>query len=134
MIDTVVTWQVIGVGEVAIADHRGSQPNVDQISALASECRVGGMLAGKAGLLYCHVGTSPRMLDILRQCVQETDIPITTFLPTHMERNEALINEGAKWLRDGGYVDLTCRSIKAQVHSTLTSFLLYTCAVYKRSV
>ena len=39
----------IGVGEVAVADHRGSQPTVHDLEILGSECRVGGMLAGKAG-------------------------------------------------------------------------------------
>ena len=39
----------IGVGEVAVADHRGSQPTVHDLEKLASECRVGGMLGNKAG-------------------------------------------------------------------------------------
>ena len=49
MRDVCLIESCIGVGEVAVADHRGSQPTVQDLERLASECRVGGMLGGKAG-------------------------------------------------------------------------------------
>mmetsp|Transcript_33265 Transcript_33265/g.74560 ORF Transcript_33265/g.74560 Transcript_33265/m.74560 type:complete len:220 (-) Transcript_33265:10-669(-) len=73
------------------------------------------MLSGKAGVMYCHMGFGDGLLHPLWQAMKESDIPITTFLPTHMERSEALIEDGAKWIRKGGYVDLTCRTVKARL-------------------
>ena len=49
--DLVLIEKVIGAGEIAISDHRSSQPTFEDIAHLAAECRVGGMLGGKAGVL-----------------------------------------------------------------------------------
>ena len=54
--DVMLIPEVIGIGEVAIADHRGSQPTVLELARYASEARVGGMLSDKAGVTYCHMG------------------------------------------------------------------------------
>jgi beta-aspartyl-dipeptidase (metallo-type) len=36
-----------------------------------------------------------------------TDIPITQFYPTHMNRNQALLQMGFDYVAQGGYIDLT---------------------------
>jgi len=113
--DVCLIEQCIGVGECAISDHRGSQPNIDTIIETAMDARVGGMLAGKAGLMYCHMGEGQGLLGPLREVVARSEVPITTFLPTHMERSEKLIDDGAAWVKEGGYVDFTIRTIKAQL-------------------
>lgn len=113
--DIVLIEQCIGAGEIAISDHRGSQPDLNTITDAASDCRVGGILAGKAGVMYCHIGTGPTLLGPLWQVVNESQVPIQTFLPTHMERSEALIEDGAKWVKAGGYIDFTCRTLKARL-------------------
>ncbi|EKX41719.1 hypothetical protein GUITHDRAFT_74499 [Guillardia theta CCMP2712] len=113
--DICLLEQCIGVGECAISDHRGSQPSSERILDVASDCRVGGLLSGKAGVMYCHMGFGDGLLQPLWKAMKESDIPITTFLPTHMERSEALIEDGARWIRKGGYVDFTCRTVKARL-------------------
>lgn len=40
---------IIGVGELAISDHRSSQPQFDEIVRVASEAHVAGLMTGKAG-------------------------------------------------------------------------------------
>ena len=45
--DIALIDEVIGVGEVAIADHRSSCPTVDELIRLAEHARVGGMLGGQ---------------------------------------------------------------------------------------
>ncbi|HEX6141199.1 MAG TPA: hypothetical protein VFZ01_00650, partial [Geminicoccaceae bacterium] len=47
-----LTWipEVLGVGEIAISDHRSSQPTQDEIARLVADARVGAMLAGKRGI------------------------------------------------------------------------------------
>eukprot|EP00730_Choanoeca_flexa_P011131 TRINITY_DN2367_c0_g1_i1.p1 TRINITY_DN2367_c0_g1~~TRINITY_DN2367_c0_g1_i1.p1 ORF type:complete len:1263 (+),score=411.59 TRINITY_DN2367_c0_g1_i1:79-3867(+) len=110
MRDVCLIEQCIGVGEIAVADHRGSQPTVHDLEKLASECRVGGMLGGKAGVVHVHMGNGKMRLDGLREAVTRSALPISVFYPTHMSRNKDLVKDGAEWIRDGGYVDLTARS------------------------
>ncbi len=65
--DIVLIEGCIGAGECAISDHRGSQADTRLIAETAAECRVGGMLAGKAGVMYCHMGPGPGLLEPLRK-------------------------------------------------------------------
>lgn len=99
---------VIGVGELAISDHRSGQPRQDEIERIVSEARIGGMLAGKRGICHFHVGSGPRGLEPLRRLVQETEIPVDQVIPTHVNRDRRLLEEAAAFARDlGGTVDLT---------------------------
>eukprot|EP00049_Salpingoeca_infusionum_P017289 m.352412 g.352412 ORF g.352412 m.352412 type:complete len:1261 (-) comp16516_c0_seq1:279-4061(-) len=108
--DVCLIEQCIGVGEVAIADQRGSQPTVNDLEALGADCHVGGLLSGKAGVAHVHMGNNPSRLSDLRQAVKDSALPITVFYPTHMSRNKDLMQDGAEWIRDGGFVDFTARS------------------------
>lgn len=100
----------IGVGEVAVSDHRGSAPTPLDLARLALEARVGGMLSGKAGLVHVHMGPGPAGLHPLRETLRAAggDLPIAAFHPTHMARDEELVQQGGRWLADGGSLDLTC--------------------------
>ena len=82
-------------------------PPPDQACLSCSEARVGGMIGGKCGLVHVHVGTGPTRLAPLRDALAASDVPISQFLPTHMERSEALVDEGLEWLRAGGSIDFT---------------------------
>jgi isoaspartyl dipeptidase IadA len=112
--DMCLVQSAIGVGELAVADHRGSQLCAAEVAKIAAEARVGGMLSGKAGIVHIHVGPGASGLQVLRDAVAGSDIPLTQFHPTHMDRSEDLINQGAKWLLDGGSLDFTVRSIRAR--------------------
>jgi len=105
--DIVLIDKVIGVGEVAISDHRSSQPTLDELKRLAADARIGGMLSGKAGVVNIHVGDGPTMLEPLVKVVKTSEIPITQFLPTHINRNSKLLNSSIEWLSMGGFIDLT---------------------------
>ena len=105
--DLVLIDKVIGAGEIAISDHRSSQPTFEEIARLAAECRVGGMLGGKAGVLHLHLGDGPRRLQYLFRLAAETEIPPTQVVPTHVNRNPELFEESVRWALAGGYLDLT---------------------------
>ncbi len=105
--------KVIGAGEVAISDHRSSQPTFEAIAQLAGTARRGGMLSGKAGIVNLHLGDGERGLEILRRIVRETEIPATQFLPTHINRNPQLFEEGIAYAKGGGFVDFTTSTVKA---------------------
>lgn len=96
----------IGVGEVALSDHRSSQPTFEEFMRLAAAARVGGMLSGKAGLVNVHLGDAPSGLDYLFRAAK-TEIPPSQFIPTHMNRNPELFKEACRYGAMGGYVDLT---------------------------
>jgi len=105
--DLVLVDKVIGAGEIAVSDHRSSQPTFEEIARLAAECRVGGMLGGKAGVLHLHLGDGPRGLDLLFRLVRETEIPVTQVIPTHITRNRRLFEQGLDWVAAGGAIDVT---------------------------
>jgi beta-aspartyl-dipeptidase (metallo-type) len=105
--DLVLIDKVIGAGEIAISDHRSSQPTFEEIARLAADCRVGGMLGGKAGVLHLHLGDGPRRLGLLFQLVGETEIPAAQVIPTHVNRNPELFEESIRWALAGGSIDLT---------------------------
>jgi beta-aspartyl-dipeptidase (metallo-type) len=105
--DLILIEKVLGAGEIAISDHRSSQPIFEEFARLAAECRVGGMLAKKAGILHCHLGDGPRKLEFFFRLIKETEIPITQIIPTHVNRNPELLEEAIEFIQQGGYMDLT---------------------------
>ncbi len=105
--DLVLIDKVIGAGEIAVSDHRSSQPAFEEIARLAAECRVGGLLGGKAGVLLLHLGDGPRRLEFLFRLIAETEIPATQVIPTHVNRNPELFEEAIRWAGSGGFFDLT---------------------------
>lgn len=105
--DVTLIPKVVGVGEIAISDHRSSQPTFDELCRVAAEARVGGMIAGKAGVVHLHVGNGSSMLDPILRIVRQTEIPIGQFLPTHLTRTEALLEEAIAFAGMGGNIDFT---------------------------
>lgn len=107
MKDLIVVDKVIGVGELAISDHRSSQPTFEAFSKIAADARVGGMLSGKAGILDIHLGDGSRTIELIEKAVSETEIPASQFLPTHCNRNGNLFEKCLDYAKRGGYIDLT---------------------------
>ncbi|MBX5466246.1 MAG: beta-aspartyl-peptidase [Firmicutes bacterium] len=105
--DVILIDRVIGVGEIALSDFRGSHPSEDELARLAGEAHVGGLLGGKAGVLHLHVGDGPEGLKPLVRLVERADVPLAALLPTHLNRRRALLIQAAAWGRQGGAVDLT---------------------------
>ncbi|WP_129688907.1 beta-aspartyl-peptidase [Gottfriedia acidiceleris] len=109
--DIILIDKIIGVGEIAIADHRSSEPTIEELSKIASAARNGGILSGKAGILEIHVGDGKDKLSLLHQLVDHTNIPIRQFHPTHINRNEELFKAGIDFALKGGFVDFTTSTI-----------------------
>ena len=108
--DLALIPDIIGVGEIAIADHRGSQPNAAELARIASDARVGGMLAGKAGTVLIHCGDAPEGLALLREASARWPVPIAQWHPTHVNRNAVLFADGLAFVREGGSIDFTTSS------------------------
>lgn len=105
--DMTLIEKVIGAGEIAISDHRSTQPQISELEHLAAEARVGGMLGGKAGVVHLHLGEGKRGLQPILTILDQTEIPITQFMPTHINRTHSLLEQGIQFLLAGGHIDLT---------------------------
>jgi len=104
--DIMLIDKVIGV-KIALSDHRSSHPIIDELTKVASEARVGGMLAGKVGIVHIHMGSEKIGLNPLFEIIKNTEIPIEQFGPTHLNRNEDLFKSAIEFGKMGGYIDLT---------------------------
>lgn len=98
---------LIGIGELAISDHRSSQPTLDELLRLASEAHVSGLMTGKAGIVHLHLGDGARGLDLVRQALDGSELPPRVFQPTHINRRKALFEEALELAKRGCHVDIT---------------------------
>ncbi|MBC5624461.1 beta-aspartyl-peptidase [Clostridium sp. NSJ-49] len=108
--DMMMVDKVIGVGEVALSDHRSSQATFQDFVNTVASARVGGLLSGKAGIVNVHLGNGARKLEYLSKLIDETEIPPTQVLPTHINRSDKLFYEGEVYAKKGGFIDLTTSS------------------------
>ena len=105
--DIVFLDPVIGVGELAISDHRSSQPTLAELLRIASDAHVAGMISGKAGILHLHLGDGGRGMDLIRRALAESELPARVFNPTHINRRKALFEEAVELAKAGCTVDIT---------------------------
>lgn len=98
---------LIGVGELAISDHRSSQPTLDELLRIASEAHVAGLMTGKAGIVHLHLGDGSRGLDLVRRALDQSELPPRVFNPTHVNRRKALLEEAIALARRGCSIDIT---------------------------
>ncbi|MFN7135147.1 MAG: hypothetical protein ACK4N5_23940, partial [Myxococcales bacterium] len=70
--------EVLGVGEVAIADFRSTEPSGRALAQLVSDAKVGGLLGEKVGLVHFHVGPGKRRLGALTELLVRTKLPPQT--------------------------------------------------------
>jgi beta-aspartyl-dipeptidase (metallo-type) len=105
--DIVFVDPIVGAGEIAVSDHRSSQPTEDELFRLAADCHVAGMMSGKAGVLHLHVGDGARGLELVRRALAATELPARVFHPTHVNRKKGLFEEAEALALRGVTVDVT---------------------------
>jgi beta-aspartyl-dipeptidase (metallo-type) len=98
---------ILGVGELALSDHRSSQPTLDELLRIASEAHVAGMMSNKAGIVHLHLGDGDRGLELVRQALAQSEIPPRVFNPTHVNRKRKLFDEAIALARRGCTIDIT---------------------------
>jgi beta-aspartyl-dipeptidase (metallo-type) len=104
--DVILIDKVVGC-KVAMSDHRSSQPSKEDFARMAAETRTGGMLSGKAGVLHIHMGDGARRLDWIFDIVAATELPITQFTPTHLNKTKECLLQGIRFAKAGGMLDIT---------------------------
>jgi beta-aspartyl-dipeptidase (metallo-type) len=107
--DIALIEEVIGVGEIALSDHRSSCPSTAELIRLVSHARVGGMLGGKSGIANIHMGDARNPFQPIYDAIEKSELKITQFFPTHCNRNHYIF-EDAKIYGRKGFTDLTASS------------------------
>jgi len=105
--DMVFLEPVVGVGELAISDHRSSQPTLAELLKVAADAHVARLMTGKAGIVHLHLGDGERGLALVRAAIAESEIPPRTFNPTHVNRRRALFDEACELTKLGCWIDVT---------------------------
>ena len=105
--DLVLLRECIGVGELALSDHRSSQPTLDELLRVAADVHVAGLMTGKAGVLHLHMGDGERGLDLVRRALDTSELPPRVFHPTHTNRRTALFEEALALAQRGCTIDIT---------------------------
>lgn len=105
--DLVLIDLIIGVGELAISDHRSSQPTLEELLRIAGDAHVGGLMSGKAGIVHLHLGDGERGLELVRQALERSELPPSVWNPTHVNRRRRLFEEALALAARGCPVDIT---------------------------
>ncbi len=109
MKDIALFEEIIGVGEVAVSDHRSSVPSTYELARIAAQARVAGMIGGKAGIVNLHLGDARDPFRPVHDVVAISQLGYKQFVPTHCNRNDYIF-EDAKEYGKKGYVDITTSS------------------------
>lgn len=105
--DIVFIEEIIGA-KIALSDHRSASITNDELKRVASDVRVAGMMSGKAGILVVHMGDGDKGLTPIFEVLDESDIPVKTIRPTHVNRKKELLDQSFEYAKKGGIIDLTC--------------------------
>jgi len=116
MDDVILVPEIIGSGEFAVSDHRGSGISAQELKRICLDTHVGGMVSKKSGKVIVHMGEAKPGMKILREVIEEGVVPVTQMIPTHMSRCDKLLEEGKEWVKKyGGYMDLTAKVRTAEI-------------------
>jgi len=107
--DIALIEEVIGVGELAVSDHRSSCPSADELIRIAAHARVGGMLGKKAGIVNIHMGDARNPFSPIYEAVKRSMLKFNQFLPTHCNRNEYIFEDSKVYGKEG-FIDITTSS------------------------
>lgn len=104
--DLIVVEEVIGVGEIAVSDHRAPQPDARELAGVVIDAQAGGMLSGKAGVTHFHLGEDPDRLAPLRALLDEHRVKPDLLYASHVHRTPELLEEAIELSKRGVWMDM----------------------------
>ena len=111
--DLVHVDAVVGVGEVAVSDHRGTAPTVDDLVALVTRVRTAALLGGKAGSVHLTSGTGrPVSIPCATPWLPATRHPATG------TRRTSTVRDASSRTRSTSFAPLGCVSTSPRSRST----------------
>ena len=109
--DIVFVEEIIGVGEISISELGYGYDSFGAGAQYIAEVAVAGLLAGrltrKAGFLCLQV--PPYLSQVLKpmfEVVEQTGIPITQFIPSHVNQTPQYLEDAKEWGKRGGWLDV----------------------------
>ncbi len=94
--DIILIPEVLGIGEVAISDHRSSNPSEDELYKIVSRARLAGMISSKSGAVVIHMGDEPEMFTKLEGVMSKSNFKFSNILATHCNRNPEIFEESKR--------------------------------------
>jgi beta-aspartyl-dipeptidase (metallo-type) len=105
--DLVIIDKVIGA-KLALGDPLANHPSNQELKNLLAQLYRGGRLSGKPGFLHVHVWSHGKPFKkILMDIMEETGIPASRLILTHLNRHREVFEEFMSYMKKGGYADLT---------------------------
>ena len=105
--DLMFIEEIIGEGEIAVADERSTDHVPHELARLVIYTHNAGMLAKKAGVTHFHVGSGEQRLKPMRNLLEEFKVIEPEWLyPTHITRSEELMKEAIDLAKKGSFVDI----------------------------
>jgi beta-aspartyl-dipeptidase (metallo-type) len=104
--DLVLIDCILGVGELAIADARSSQPSTAELARVVADTMVGGTLSGKAGVTHFHTGPGRARMSQLHELLDTYEVRPESLYATHANRTETLLDDAIALSRRGAFVDM----------------------------
>lgn len=101
--DVTFLSECLGV-KIAISDHRNSCITTQELARLAADVRQGALFSGKVGVVHMHTGRGKEGLSQIFDIVENTNVPIKHFRPTHCGNQ---FEDAVRFANLGGYVDFT---------------------------
>ena len=103
--------EIIGVGEISISELGYGYDSMGKGAQYVAEAAVAGLLAGrlsrKSGYLCLQVPPyREQVLKPMMDLVDRTGIPITHFIPSHVNQTDGYMADALQWARRGGYIDI----------------------------
>lgn len=117
--DVTFISECIGV-KIAISDHRNSCITTQELARLAADVRQASLFSGKVGVVHMHLGNGKAGLSQVMAIVENTDVPIKHFRPTHCGKQFA---DAVAFANMGGYVDFTVSEDASQSAENLLNAL-----------
>ena len=90
-----------------MSDHRSSQITLQEFLRVSSDAYVAGMIANKAGIVHCHMGSGQRGFELIEAALDKSEIPARVFHPTHINRERWLFGRAPQLANRGCSVDIT---------------------------
>jgi beta-aspartyl-dipeptidase (metallo-type) len=100
--------EVVGAGEIAIADERAMEPTLNDLARIVVDTRMGGKLSRKAGVTHFHVGSGRRRMRCLEELIEcdKFEIDPAWLYPTHINRSPQLMRDAIALTKQGSHVDI----------------------------
>ena len=109
--DMMFVDKVLGC-KVAISDERSDFPTAHELLKHLRAVTVGGMIAGKKGILHLHLGLLDSRIDVLMELVKDFQYPIQHISPTHVTKSKDLFDQSIEFAKLGGMIDITTGGTK----------------------